>query len=58
MGNYLGDIVSSALSEDTALAITATEVFEAVARGGLGAPNDVIVLSSCLTLVLPYACGS
>ena len=41
MGNYLGDIVDCALSDSAPLATTATEVFECIARGGLGAPNDV-----------------
>jgi hypothetical protein len=47
VGNYLSDIITNALSDNPALAITATEVFECIARGGLGAPNDVRTLLDC-----------
>jgi hypothetical protein len=58
VGNYLSDIISNALSADPALASAATEVLEAVARGGLGAPVDVCLVNDFLILVLSYACGS
>ena len=40
-GNFLGDIMECSLSDSEPLAITATEVFDFIARGGLAAPNDV-----------------
>jgi hypothetical protein len=41
-GNYLGDIMDCALNESAPVAISATEVFDCIVRGGLAAPNDVL----------------
>jgi hypothetical protein len=46
------------LSDSAPLAITATEVFECIACGGLAAPNDVIYLLTILTAGFPYSCRS
>jgi hypothetical protein len=46
------------LSDSAPLAITATEVFECIACGGLAAPNDVIYLLTLLTTGFPYSCRS
>lgn len=42
-GNYLGDIMACALSDSAPLAIAGMEVLECIARGGLAAPNDVLL---------------